>query len=127
MGACILVVDDDQDIREALQEILEDDGYEVRLASDGRQVLDLVGRGLRPDLVLLDLMMPAMDGWELLGHRAQHDVLAHVPFVVLSAVRPERLEGLEGASVLSKPVDLEALLSLITTLLHQTGEGRADP
>lgn len=91
----ILVVDDDFDIRETLAEILQERGYAVVTAAHGQEALDILRRPLRPCLILLDLMMPVMDGYEFLDELAKDPALASLSVVVITA----------GASLARKPVD----------------------
>lgn len=112
-SGCVLIVEDDPDIRETLQHILESAGYEAPAAANGREALDRLG-GMRPPcLVLLDLMMPVMDGWAFLKALDQDDVLAGVPIVIVSAYT-DRAGALErAAQVLKKPVDIQALMDVV--------------
>ena len=112
-SAAVLVVEDEQDIRETLRDILEMEGYRVHCASNGKEALDALAEMPRPRLILLDLMMPVMSGYELLQALRANDDLSSIPVTVVSAVG-EKLT--EGTSVLRKPVDLE-------TLLHAVDEG----
>ncbi|PLS79555.1 MAG: response regulator, partial [Chloroflexi bacterium] len=85
-SATILVVDDDSGIREALTDILEDEGYAVRSACDGQAALDLLRQQAEPPaLVLLDLMMPRMNGWQFRSEQRRDPALANIPVVVISA------------------------------------------
>src|SRR6266511_2943539 len=106
-GSCpasILVVEDDEDIRDTIGEILENEGYEVALSENGQQALELLGGLSRPCLLLVDLIMPRMDGWELLKALAQDDRLATIPVVLMSALSgPARLGE---HVVVKKPIDL---------------------
>ena len=112
-SAAVLVVEDEQDIRETLRDILEMEGYRVRCASNGKEALDALAEMPRPRLILLDLMMPVMSGYELLQALRANDDLSSIPVTVVSAVG-EKLSA--GTAVLRKPVDLE-------TLLHAVDEG----
>ena len=85
-GRHVLVVEDDPVIRQVLPESLEGEGYLVREAQNGRQALDLLD-GWRPDVIVLDLMMPVMDGWAFRAEQRARGLGAHVPVVVLSASR----------------------------------------
>jgi DNA-binding response OmpR family regulator len=116
-GRRVLVVDDDPSIQGFLAEALADEGYGVRTAANGREALAIL-QGWRPDLILLDLMMPEMDGWAFRGEqRAMADV-SDVPVIVLSAARDlaAKTGDLKPAQVFSKPFDLEALLGTIERL-----------
>jgi CheY-like chemotaxis protein len=109
----VLVVDDDPDILEALCEILAMEGYRVAQARHGAEALARVAAE-RPDLILLDLMMPVMDGAAFAeALRARHPG-AGIPVLVISAdASPERAVGLEASAFLAKPFDLEALLAQV--------------
>ena len=109
--ASVLVVDDDEAIREVIAEVLRDEGYEVVCAENGAQALDELRSAHQPDLMLLDLMMPVMSGWEVLEHLQADDELARIPVVVVSAM------AAPGASEhLAKPIDLERLLATVGRL-----------
>ena len=107
----ILVIEDDADIRECLMLLLESEGYSVAGAADGREGLDVLARMSGPCLILLDLMMPVMNGWEFLQAKRKEDILAVIPVVVLSAGSDARGEQVEG--ILKKPVDVDALLAFV--------------
>jgi CheY-like chemotaxis protein len=115
----VLVIDDDEVIRGFLCEALEDDGYDVRAAADGREALGLL-RAWRPDLILLDLMMPVMDGWAFREAQRGEPSLADIPVIVLSAVRDlsARATALGAAALVAKPFDLDALLHTIDRVAH---------
>ncbi|APR77315.1 response regulator [Minicystis rosea] len=104
----VLVVDDDDDIRQCLREVLADEGYRVETAVHGRQALDVLERGERPCLMLLDLMMPVMDGTELLAHVRADPDLAEIPVVIVSAANGPMPS--DGVRVLRKPVALDDVL-----------------
>ena len=111
----ILVVDDDEDIRLTLKQILEDEGYPALSAANGEEALHIIHREPRPPrLVLLDLMMPVMDGARFQAKLAEDPGLAAVPVVVISAgASPQRQAGVHAAGYLSKPVDLRTLMGTI--------------
>ena len=111
--ARILVVDDDDEIREALADVLTDEGYEVVGARDGQQALQFVRAGRRPNAILLDLWMPVMDGWQLRHELLSDSKLSDIPVIVLTAVRDQRAQGLMVADILTKPVQLERLLGAL--------------
>jgi two-component system chemotaxis response regulator CheY len=109
----ILVVDDDPDILDALSEILEVEGYQVHRARNGREALQRMDEGTSaPDLILLDLMMPVMDGWEFARTLGPH---RRAPIVVLSADRNVGPKAQEIGAIgwLAKPFELGDLLSLV--------------
>jgi CheY-like chemotaxis protein len=113
----VLVVDDDPSIQGFLAEALADEGYRVRTAANGREALAILGEW-RPDLILLDLMMPEMDGWAFRGEQRAMPAVSDVPVIVLSATRElaARTRDLEPVQVVSKPFDLGALLGTIDRL-----------
>jgi CheY-like chemotaxis protein len=108
-GTTVLLVEDDDDIRLALAEILTDCGYRVRMAEHGGRALELLEAGLRPAIMLLDLMMPVMDGWELLARLAGSRALADIPVLTVSASRSPTPAGACGS--LPKPLDVDDLLA----------------
>jgi CheY-like chemotaxis protein len=109
----ILVVEDDDDLRGLLVQLLSARGFNIEAASDGLQALATLRRGLRPALILLDLMMPRMDGWQFIAEQRGDPQLAHLPVLVMSASgRLPRLP-VPAENYLAKPVDLEVLLSAI--------------
>lgn len=114
MSSTILVVDDDDGIREALAELLEYEGYSTAMASNGAQALIKLREGEPPRLILLDLMMPVMNGYEFLKARQEDAQLSLIPVLVLTAGGPA--SGLGDTEVLAKPVDLERLLARIDHL-----------
>jgi CheY-like chemotaxis protein len=110
----ILLVEDDRDSREALAFVLEDAGHAVSAAGNGREALDLLESDVKPDLILLDLMMPVMNGWEFLGERSRRPVLAAIPVVILTAADPDEKLGDLDVTYLRKPVDGFELVQLIS-------------
>jgi CheY-like chemotaxis protein len=111
----ILLVEDDSDVRDALSQILRDRGYAVLGAADGREALEHLRRDGRVDLILLDLMMPVMDGWEFRRVQQQDAALAAIPVVILSAdgnVR-RKAASIAAAGYVQKPVETDQLLDLV--------------
>jgi len=107
----ILIVDDDDDFRETLRGVLEDEGCTVLDAGDGRAALRLLRTVTLPDLILLDLMMPVMNGWDLYAELQRDPELAAIPVGVLSGVGQMRPFG--KMHELHKPIDLPNLLGLL--------------
>jgi CheY-like chemotaxis protein len=115
--AQILVVEDDDAIRGLVSDVLRDDGYEVRQATNGVEALEQLRRA-RPDLIVLDLMMPVMDGWEFVEECRREPGFGEVPIVVTSASHDlprtaERLKSLGVRTCLAKPFDIDGLLALV--------------
>jgi two-component system, chemotaxis family, chemotaxis protein CheY len=109
----VLVVDDDPDILEALSEILEAEGFEIRRARNGKEALDKLEPDA-PQLILLDLMMPVMDGWQFRQAQIHNTALSDIPVIVVSAAGRDRIERIQADAYLSKPVDLDELLGCVT-------------
>jgi CheY-like chemotaxis protein len=110
-GLEVLLVEDDCDMRFVLAEMLRSAGLVVHEASHGREALDLVAGGFRPRLILLDIVMPVMDGVTFLRHKQSLRHLAHVPVIVVSATAEAPIDG--ACCVLRKPVDPVTLLSTL--------------
>ena len=117
----LLIVEDDADIREALQGYLELQGYEVRAASNGREALEHLETPPRPALILLDMALPIMDGHRVLTTRKANEALAEVPVIILSAGmaamnprdRAVYAANYDVAAFLKKPVEPRQLLEVI--------------
>jgi two-component system response regulator CpxR len=107
----VLVVDDEQGLLEVVRFVLEGEGFEVETARNGVEALERLRSGMRPSLMLLDLMMPVMSGWELLDEVAKIPTLAPPPIVVLTAAGSMGVPG--AAEVLRKPYDLGLLLETV--------------
>jgi CheY-like chemotaxis protein len=113
----VLVVEDDDDIRSTLAELLSMEGYAVATAANGKQALRMASHAA-PDAIVLDLMMPVMDGWGFLASYRSLPRYRDVPIVVMSAAyslrtAAERLCNLGVRAVIAKPFDLDALVALV--------------
>src|SRR5690349_17497986 len=102
----VLIVEDDADLREMMAQLLTLEGFSVETASNGREALRYLesGDGGRPNLILLDLMMPVMDGWEFRRRQLADMRSAEIPVVVLSALDQTRAADIHGAAFLKKPL-----------------------
>lgn len=120
----ILVVDDDPDIRQTLTEILVDEGYAALTAGDGIEALSLLRSARSAALVVLDLTMPVMDGFEFLAEQRRDVALAGIPVVVITAGVKRRSEDLGVAAVLAKPFAVAELLSNIEACLAPVAVAR---
>src|SRR6187200_2364878 len=109
----VFVVEDDVDTRDMLGRFLELEGFQVEVAGNGRQALDRLTSGVHPCVILLDLMMPVMDGWQFRRQQVLDAQLADIPVIVVSAAGKERIAGIDADGYLSKPVDLEQLLAQV--------------
>lgn len=108
----VLVVEDDLAIRESLEQILEFEGYSPILAENGERAVKILENGERPCLILLDLMMPVMSGWEFLEIQKESQTLSSIPVVIVSAAG-ERARHAAANDILRKPIDVERLLELV--------------
>ncbi len=120
-GEGVLVVDDDDSIRQIVRLCLSDEGYRVREAPNGLAALELL-QGFQAELILLDLRMPVMNGWEF-AQRYRALPGPHAPIVAFVAAlnAQDECAGLEMAAVLSKPFDLDDLLRAVRAQLPRTG------
>lgn len=107
----VLVVEDDADLGDVVSMVLEASGYEPVLAKDGREALERL-RTLRPGVILLDLMMPGMNGWELRAAQLRDPKLRAVPVVVMTGDgnAASKAAALDAADYLQKPIDVPKLL-----------------
>ena len=112
-------MDDDADVRDVLEEVLEDAGYHVICAENGLQALDYLRNAPAPDAILLDLFMPVMSGWDFARHLRQHPELATIPLVVITCSEP--YWGYPDPQVLRKPLDLDRLLLTVREVLERNG------
>jgi CheY-like chemotaxis protein len=115
----VLVVDDDPVLRETLEAVLAGEGYEVEAAGNGLEALSVLP-GWRPDLIILDLMMPIMDGWRFRAEQRQTPS-ADVPVLVLTSHwdAASAGAGIDATEMLRKPFDLDQLLNTIKRVVNQ--------
>jgi len=123
----VLIVEDDDALREALSDALRDEGFSVEAAADGLEALDLLHLPANPNpsVILLDLSMPRMNGWQFRAVQQTDDRISGIPVVVLSAV-PHLAEeaeslGLPRGSCIRKPVPLESLLAILARHCESAG------
>jgi CheY-like chemotaxis protein len=110
----ILIIDDDEEIRETLGELLSDEGFEVVEAGDGVDALALLAVEAHPHLILLDLMMPNMDGWKFHSELQKDSALASIPVVVMTAAGRSVISTIDVTDVIHKPFSLEEVMSVIS-------------
>jgi CheY-like chemotaxis protein len=115
--ADILLVEDDDDLRQDLAFLIRQRGFPVVTAVNGQDALDKLRTSAPPCLILLDLMMPIMDGWALRGELLRTPALAEVPVVVISGrMDVDRdARSLRAVGWLTKPIDLDRLYELVAT------------
>lgn len=112
----VLVAEDDASVRMTIEFVLKDEGFEVLLASDGEEALKMASDSL-PDVILLDQIMPKMDGKEVLTALRKHEPTTQIPVLVLTGMARGEPEDWPGAHFLGKPFSPEALVQQIRALL----------
>ncbi len=127
----ILIVENDESLREGAAELLEENGYEVVAAEDGLEglgVLRQMDQGKLPDLILLDLWMPRMDGWQFKAEVKRVPAFAKIPIVVFTADRlSEDVLSIGADDYVVKPPDVEALLTTVEYFCHKRRPAAAAP
>ena len=113
----VLVVDDEAPVREVLRGVLTKTGYDVVVASNGASALELVHAGPRPDLIVLDLMMPVMTGFEVLGALGANKKWAKIPVIVLTGTLGYSTDHLGVDAVLAKPFEAKDVDAAIEVAL----------
>lgn len=108
----ILVVEDDDDAREAMVALLQMKGYRAVPAGNGKEALDYLHQAPVPDLIILDLWMPVMDGWEFRAEQIKDPRLKKVPVIVVTALSDR--DDLDANEVIIKPVDVDRLLTSVS-------------
>ncbi len=114
----VLIVEDDSDLREMMAQLLTLEGFQSAAVANGKDALRYLSAGDTPNVILLDLMMPVMDGWEFRRVQQADPVLSRVPTIVLSALDQTRAHDLKPAAFLKKPLDFDRLLQLVREYCH---------
>jgi CheY-like chemotaxis protein len=109
----ILVVEDDKDLRDSLCEALELEGYSTVGAENGQAALNYLGTGARPCVILLDLMMPVMDGWTFRREMMKTESLAAIPVIVMTAATPARTAAIDAQVILYKPLHMSKVVGTV--------------
>ncbi|MGC4117411.1 MAG: response regulator [Myxococcales bacterium] len=110
-GGSVMVVEDDGDIRDVVGGLLDTEGFQVLSAKNGREALERLERGDRPSVILLDLVMPEMNGWQFLEALRHRQEFEQIPVVVVTTY-PSIVEG--ANALLQKPFDFENLVATVT-------------
>jgi signal transduction histidine kinase len=118
-GTRVLVVDDDDDIRGSLSDLLREDGFEVEGAADGDQALARLRAAPVPDLILLDLVMPVKDGWQFRTEQRQDPSIAAIPVVAMSADDSAKAAAIDADHYLKKPFDYPILLETVRRVVDK--------
>lgn len=115
MPEIVLVVEDEAPARAGMEQLLRASGYDAVGAANGQAALDLLRSGIRARVIILDLMMPVMDGWAFRREQLRDPQLAHIPVIVLSALHHGWVEGIPPT--LPKPIDVGRLLAELEDVL----------
>jgi DNA-binding response OmpR family regulator len=113
----VLVAEDDPSVRMTIEFVLQDEGFEVILAEDGERAL-MMARSKSPDAILLDLMMPKLDGKEVLARLRQSELTSSIPVLVLSGMSRSRSSEWPGAHFVGKPFNPEALVERLRDVIE---------
>lgn len=117
MGQCLLLVEDEREIREQLRELFEDEGFDVVEAQNGSEAFDALEGGLMPAMVFMDLMMPVMNGWQLLALMREDKRMQSFPVMVSSAACDRGALPADVAFI-GKPFSISKLLTAVHAQLH---------
>jgi CheY-like chemotaxis protein len=109
----LLLVEDDKDLRESLRDALRLEGYEVVCVENGEVALRYLGGGARPCLILLDLMMPVMDGWTFRQELLKNPALAAIPVVLMTAASPGQAKAIAADAILYKPLQMDSVVEVV--------------
>ncbi|HEY7376012.1 MAG TPA: hybrid sensor histidine kinase/response regulator [Polyangia bacterium] len=123
-GIRMLLVEDDTSIRLALTDMLEDEGFAVTTANNGREALDELRQGPTPDVILLDLMMPVMDGWEFRVEQRSDPMLAGIPLLAMSADLSAKARAIAADAYVRKPIDFPELLRQLHAIVGRATRQR---
>jgi CheY-like chemotaxis protein len=119
---CVLVVEDQPDFRELLQVVLESEGYETMVATNGAVALDLM-RNRTPDVVLLDLMMPVMDGWTFRRRQLAEPRFANVPVIAVTAIHDaDGIADQLNLPCIRKPIDIDVVLEHVAAACARSSD-----
>jgi CheY-like chemotaxis protein len=116
MDPAVLVVEDDPDLREMMEQMLHLEGFATLTAPNGQEALNLLRAGAPVKVILLDLMMPVMDGWEFRRCQRADPKLADIPVVVMSAFDGERVREIAPLAAFRKPLAFGRMIDLLHRL-----------
>ena len=117
----LLVVEDDLEVRETLNDFLTDEGFRIVTARNGKDALAQLRAGLRPSAILLDLLMPEMDGWEFRQEQVADATLRTIATVIFTATSPpDTAARMPGVEVIRKPIDADELVHTMRRLCGLT-------
>jgi len=113
MKPLVFIIEDDPDTREMLTSFLQLEGFRTDSAANGREALDRLHAGLHASLIVLDLMMPVMDGWQFRSEQLRDPRIAKIPTMVISAAGRDRIAQIQADAYLAKPIDMDELLARV--------------
>ena len=118
---CVMIVEDDRDTREMLARFLEMEGYVVRQAENGERALEQLKRDGNTSVILLDLMMPVMNGWQFRSAQENDPEMSRIPVIVVTAAGPQsEIPAISADAWVPKPVDFDKLLATIEPLCRRS-------
>lgn len=123
----LLLIDDDQDLRESMTDALQGSGFVVSSAANGQEGMDLLAAGEPPDVILLDLLMPVMNGWQFCEERKRDPRWAEIPIIAMSAAvskDPWSPYYLDVDDFVAKPVEIDDLLAKLAAVTDRNVESR---
>lgn len=121
----VLIVEDEFEIGESVKSILEEEGYEAFLASDGKEAIELLKKIPIPQIILTDVMMPKMDGYQFLENLRNDESYKKIPVIFMSAGNPRELESrLKWNAFLKKPFNIEDLVELVNSTAKDEGSSQ---
>jgi CheY-like chemotaxis protein len=126
-GTRILLVDDDGDLRRSLGEALEEAGFAVTTSANGHEALLKLRQSPLPDIILLDLLMPVMNGWQFCQAKLADPATARIPVIVMSAAvsrDPRSPYYIQVDDFIAKPLELDELLAKLEPWRGQAREGQ---
>jgi CheY-like chemotaxis protein len=110
-----LIIDDDKDVRQSMEDVLEIQGYHPVCAADGAEAIERLNRlDSAPCVILLDMMMPGMNGWQFLDYQRGNEKYAHIPVIVCTALAATA-KSIKPSAIVAKPVDRDTLLRAVRT------------
>src|SRR6266542_2462481 len=122
----VLVVEDDEDLRSSLNNLLSDDGFDVMEAENGARALELLGSQQRPDVILLDLMMPTKDGWQFRIEQRRRRTLADIPVLAMSADDTAKASAIDADGYIRKPFEYPTLRRAMENIVRQRQQEHLD-
>jgi CheY-like chemotaxis protein len=113
LPSTVMIIEDDDQVREALADVVSQEGYKVATAQDGREALDKLRWGLRPAVILLDMQMPLMTGWDFRAEQRRDPELEQIPVVAITGGLRWKDEDADIAARLTKPIQVETLRAIL--------------